>query len=101
MRAPDGRQGSAAGADRPAMQGAAFGYRKMKLDPKARGVVGHLEAGAVEIGNRSHEAEAKTVAGAVAAALEPIKPSQNVPVFLDWDARPAIGHRKHGTVGVI
>jgi hypothetical protein len=62
----------------------------MEFDPEAGGVVCHNDASAVEIGNRSDEAETETVAGAVATALEPIKPSQNIPVFLDRDSRPAI-----------
>jgi len=62
----------------------------MEFDPEARGVVCHKEASPVEIGNRSDKAETETVAGAVATALEPIKPSQNIPVFLDRDSRPPI-----------
>jgi len=64
----------------------------MEFDFKTRGIVRHGEASIVEIDNRSDEAETETVAGAVATALEPIKPSQNVSVFLNRDTRPAIGH---------
>src|ERR1700680_3188132 len=64
--------------------------REMQLDLQTGTVVGHSNLGAVQVGNSSNQAETKAVAGAVAASLEPIKPSQDVLAFLARNSGPAI-----------
>ena len=68
----------------------------MKLDSETGAIVGHLDPSSVQIGHGRDEAEAKAVAGAVAANLEAVKPPQDVLAFIDRNSRPAIGHRNNG-----
>ena len=72
----------------------------MKLASETGGVVCHLDASAVKVGDSCDEAKAKAVAGALAAALEAIKPPEDVLAFLDRNSRAVIGNRKNGSVGV-
>src|SRR5260370_38119679 len=73
----------------------------MKLDPQAGRVVGHLDASAMKLGNSCNEAETKTIAGAVAAALEAIKPSEDVLALVNRNSRSAVGDRKKGPISAL
>jgi hypothetical protein len=73
----------------------------MKLASETGGVVCHLDANAVKVGDGRDEAEAEAVARAVPAALEAIKPPEDVLAFLKRNSRAAIGNRKNGSIGVV
>jgi hypothetical protein len=72
----------------------------MKLASEPGGVVCHLDACAVKVGDGRDEAEAEAVARALPAALEAIKPAEDVLAFLNRNSRAAIGNRKNGSIGV-
>jgi hypothetical protein len=72
----------------------------MKLASETGGVVCHLDPGAVKVGDGRDEAQAKAVARALPAALESIKPPEDVLAFLDRNSGAAIGNRKNGSGGV-
>ena len=71
----------------------------MQLDSQTGRVVGHYNAGAMQIGNRCNQAKAKAISRPVAAALEPIEPSQNVLALLDRYSGPPIADRENRTIG--
>jgi hypothetical protein len=71
----------------------------MKLDYETGGVVCHLDASAVKIGDRRDEAEAEAVARAVPANLKAVKSSENVLAFLHRNSRPAVSDRNKGAIG--
>ena len=73
----------------------------MKLASETGGVVCHLDASTVKVGDGCDEAEAKAVAGALAAALEAIKPPEDVLAVLDRNSRAAIGNRKNRSISVV
>ena len=65
----------------------------MKLDAETGGVVRHFDTSPMKTGHGCDETETETVAGAVPAALEAVKPPQDVRTFLNWNSRSAIGYR--------
>jgi hypothetical protein len=72
----------------------------MKLASEARGVVCHLDASAVKVGDGRDQAEAEAVARALPAALEAIKSAKDVLAFVNRNSGAAIGNRNNGSVGV-
>ena len=71
----------------------------MKLDLQTGRVVGHNNAGAMQIGNRCNQAETEAVSRPVAAALEPIEPSQHVIALFDRNSGPPIADRENRPIG--
>src|SRR6516162_4392459 len=49
----------------------------------------------MQIGNRCYQAETEAISGPVAAALEPIKPSQHVTALFDRNSGSAIADREN------
>ena len=78
-----------------------LGNREMKLDSETGRVVGHDNASSMQIGNRCNQAKTKAVSGPVAAALEPIKPSQNVLALLDRYSGPPVADRENRPSGAL
>ena len=73
----------------------------MKLDLQTGRVVDHDNASSMQIGNRCNQAETKAVSGPVAAALEPIEPSQNVLALLDRYSGPPIADGENRPSGAL
>ena len=71
----------------------------MKLDLQTGRVVGHNNAGTMQIGNRCNQAETEAVSRPVAAALEPIEPSQHVIALFDRNSGPPIADRENRPIG--
>ena len=73
----------------------------MKLASETWGVVCHLDASAVKIGDGRDEAEAEAVARVLAGALKAIKSPEDGLAFVNWDSRAAIGNGKNGSINVV
>ena len=71
----------------------------MKLDPEAGRIVGHNDAGVMQIGNRCDQAKTEAISRPVATVLEPIKPAQYVIAFFDRNSGSPIANREHRPVG--
>ena len=71
----------------------------MKLDLQTGKVVDHDNASSMQIGNRCDQAKTKAVSGPVAAALEPIEPSQHMIAFFDRYSGSAIADRENRPFG--
>ena len=71
----------------------------MKLDSQTGRVVGHYNVGAMQIGDRCNQAKTEAVSRPVAAALEPIEPSQHVIAFFDRDSGSPIADRENRPIG--
>ena len=74
---------------------------KVKLASETGGVVCHLDASPVKVGDGRDKAEAEAVARALPATLEAIKPPEDVLAFLNRNSRAAIGNRKNGSIGAV
>src|ERR1700739_4075654 len=70
----------------------------MKIASEPGGVVCHLDASAVKVGDGRDEAEAEAIARALAAALEAIKPPEDVLALLQRNSRAAIGNGKNVSI---
>ncbi len=75
--------------------------REQKFELEAGGVVGQLDTGAVEPGDRGDQAEAEPVAGRAAAAFQPVEALEDLLTFVDRDSRPVIGNRNNGSTIVL
>ena len=73
----------------------------MNLDPQTGRVVGHDNVSSMQIGNRCNQTETEAVSGPVAAALEPIKPSQHMSAFTDRNSGSSIADRENRHSGAL
>ena len=71
----------------------------MKLDSETGRVVGHYNVGAMQIGDRCNQAKTEAVSRPIAAALEPIEPSQHVIAFVDRNAGSPVADRENRSIG--
>jgi hypothetical protein len=64
--------------------------RKPKLDLQAWTIVLHFDVGTMQSGDDSDKTETETTARVASAALDPVKPLENVLALFKGNARPTI-----------
>src|SRR5262249_28795630 len=98
------RVSSAAGSQRFRRDGhRTFDDHRLKLKPDFQSwtIVLHFESSTMELSNGRDKAEAKAMARAAPASLDPIEPLEDVRAFLDGNARPTISDRDRGALIVV